>query len=444
MKHKILLLFRFLVLILTGSALHIQCTDLKVDKTKDTIAKEMNVQENEARNVALNFFSAHTGSGKLRNGADLPDEKEIASVHHLKDKEGDVFMHFVNLKNKRSANPEGDGFVVIAGDRRFIPVLAYGEAGGLDPENLNPGLEIWIDYIKTVYERVKHKNENSKALEYTWKNFGLDIKSFAAKAKIKDDPANPGTGCPENWDNTFGPHLNTHWDQTHPYNFSSQAQTSCGTSYFCEKSPAGCGPVAIAQVWNYYGKPASYPTGCGDWTIPGPCTGFYSYPLDPVLSSSYSCVGFDTAPLREKQIAYLIRDAGNAATSHYGFWGTCNTLTYRSDVRNAFAVRGYNNGSRGDYISNLNSVRNNLSSGHPCIMDGNTSFNFEKWHIWVVDGLRSVMFWYSFPEGPFTCLGQEFTYLHVNWGWGNKDGKMPGMLLTILRLLEAQTRMTTH
>jgi len=327
-------------------------------------------------------------------------------------------MYFVNLKNKHSSDSEGGGFVVVSGDRRFIPVLAYGEKGGLYPDNLNPGLEIWINYVKTVYERVKYKEERSEGAEYLWDNFKIN---FGSKGRLTDDEY--GGGCPPDYDNTYGPHIYTHWSQKHPYNFSSPASSVC-PSYYCNKAPAGCGPVAIAQVWNYYGKPESYPTGCGDWTMPGPCTGFYDYPLDSVLPSSYSCSGFDGAPLREKQIAYLISNAGNAATSKYNFLGNCNTLTDRPDVKNAFAVRGYSNhGSRGGYMSNLNTLKNELRTGHPAIMDGNTSFNFDNWHIWVVDGLREIMYYYanSYPEG--SCTGIGTTYMHLNWGWGNASGE---------------------
>lgn len=197
---------------------------------------------------------------------------EVVSVYDFKDKEGDVFMYFVNLKNKGSVGSTGNGFVVVSGDKRFIPILAYNDKGSLHPDSLNPGIEIWIDYVKTVYERVKHKDDKSESTEYLWENFKLDFAS--KKGRVMDDEY--GGGCPENYDNTYGPHLTTHWRQGHPYNYYSPAKAGCD----CDKVLAGCGPVAIAQVWHYYQKPASYPS----W--------WYDFPLDNTLSSSYTCTSF--------------------------------------------------------------------------------------------------------------------------------------------------------
>jgi hypothetical protein len=378
------------------------CTDIepaKQEKTGSKMAKEMSVKEFEVKSVALNFFSSQGTSAKMRATEKGIDDKEIASVYDFKDKEGDVFMYFVNLKDRHSASPDGDGFVVIAGDRRFIPVLGYGEEGALHPDDLNPGLEIWIDYVKTVYERVKHKEDRSEGTEYLWKNFKLGIGS---KSRLTDDEY--GGGCPENYDNTYGPHLNTHWDQVHPYNYFSPAESGCS----CNKALAGCGPVAIAKVYNFYQKPDFY------------VYGWYDFPLDATLSGTYSCTDFSSAPLRERQIATLIHAAGTKASSNYGYLGTCNTLTWRNDVKTAFSNASYSNsGTRGGYISDLHNIKNNLRTGHPGIMDGSTALFTDDWHIWVIDGIREIMYYYENTFPPGSCTGIGTTYMHFNWGWGN-------------------------
>ncbi len=231
------------------------------------------------------------------------------------------------------------------------------------------------------------------------------------RGKLKNILPGDPTECPSDTDNTWGPFLYTHWNQKHPYNFYAPGESACYQTYYCDKAPAGCGPVAIAQVWNYYQKPDFYSYG------------WYDFPLDATLSSSYSCTGFASAPLREQQIAVLIQAAGTKAGSIYGFVGECETLTWRNDIKQAFSNAGYSNsGTRGGYLSNMSVMNTNLKSGHPVIMDGTTALFSDDWHIWVIDGLREINLYQPNEGGgePY-CYGWGYAYLHLNWGWSNSS-----------------------
>lgn len=109
---------------------------------------------------------------------------------------------------------------------------------------------------------------------------------------------------------------------------------------------------------------------------------------------------------------------------HYDFH-ECSSFNWREDTKNAFSSAGYSNsGSRVSWSSGYGTVNAELQGGHPVIMDGTTGFiNFNNWHIWVIDGYRNYITYHKADEqNPMSaCLGYEYAYYHMNWGWDGKD-----------------------
>lgn len=163
----------------------------------------------------------------------------------------------------------------------------------------------------------------------------------------------------------------------------------------CSHCPAGCGPVAMAQIMY-----------------------FWKFPVLTSLMGDYfdwcNMTDFlDTrSPNYEKErnaIARLIRQCGLAANAWYCFSG-CSTGTYSDDVAEALHSLGY----EGEYVirdecSNCDwkeMLKTDLDSSLPILYAGRGIGS----HFFVCDGYSS--------EG----------YFHFNWGW---NGQYNSLWLTI-------------
>ena len=161
------------------------------------------------------------------------------------------------------------------------------------------------------------------------------------------------------------------WGQSRIGNANAPDAGACSSSEnanFCGRFPAGCGPVAMAQVlWHY--KPNSR----------------FDYPAMPASSSSSTCTFSATGELA---LAALMRAFGDEAGSVYGLAGTCNTLTYPSKIPDALRNLGLSSGGNlSSYTPSL--IKNDLYQRNPVILIGTNSdpaFTGFDQHIWVCDG----------------------------------------------------------
>lgn len=101
-------------------------------------------------------------------------------------------------------------------------------------------------------------------------------------------------------------HITTSWTQYAPYNAVTPIDLNpifnC-PPYYEGHLPTGCGPVAIAQVWNKYKKPSGY-----------------SYPLKDDIYNLYDNSTVLSAPNNISGIPLLMSEAGVKSSTDYGFF----------------------------------------------------------------------------------------------------------------------------
>ena len=336
-------------------------------------------------------------------------DRTVKSVESAKDEKGEELFHVVNYASKDGKKEAG--FVIVSADRRAVPVLAYGKKGNFELKNLPKGPDIWVDIVTRAIKQGKAElAKPAPEVEALWRK----------QEGIVAQRIEPGNGCPEDTYYNSGQLMNTEWGQQLTFNMFSPFRSGCS----CGLASAGCGAVAIAQVWNYYQRPAF-----GDINGIGMN---YTFPMMQTrLSLACNPTEFGTTPPQPQlQVAHLIRLAGIAASSEYN-WPSCNTLTWRGKIKDAFQFAGFSNrGQRVSFSSNQQWVKNELLSGHPVIMDGTTGFaNFNDWHIWVIDGARGSFIHLPIdPNDPSAgCYGWGFAYYHLNWGWEGDDDAWYGI-----------------
>ncbi len=381
------------------------CSKEKVINEKDLVIENFKVNETLAKNVAKTILSEKFFTYK--SGAKVTESttKGIKSIKEIIDKKnvaGDI-LYFIIKYYPQDPNNKNDfgGYSIISGDKRITPVLSYSEDGIIDDSN--PGMNIMLAYYESQIEFAK-KNLKVASAETNalWMKYE---KSKGGKVLVCSpyDPYYPNC-CPDPVSTANGPFLNTNWHQYSPYNDACPTR-NCSNG----KALAGCGPIAISQIMNFYTRP-NIRTQFG---ISGPNKPIFSpalnYPFDDLNNNS-------------GDRAALIREVGNLAGTNYFNYPNCNTMTWRENVKQAFQGAGYSNaGNRISYIGSFSSIESEILTGRPVIMDGTTGNvccfqgTLNDWHIWVIDGY-SYSTWYNRENGQ--CMQYTAKNFHMNWGWG--------------------------
>uniref|UniRef100_UPI00260928E7 Spi family protease inhibitor n=1 Tax=Algoriphagus sp. TaxID=1872435 RepID=UPI00260928E7 len=141
-----------------------------------------------ARKVAMGFFTEDSSFIAARKGKPSPKIREIARVSLADSLDFEAYV--VN---------ESEGFVMIAGDSRVMPILAYSTEGELKPEdfkNVN-GLKVWYqETMKQIDAEIKEVRDVHPIVYNEWKKY---TEEFDPNGRIWNNEVayNPNTNCYE-------------------------------------------------------------------------------------------------------------------------------------------------------------------------------------------------------------------------------------------------------
>lgn len=329
--------------------------------------------------------------------------KKIREIRTISDENLDICF-IVNF--------EEGGFVVVAGDKRVVPILAYSDNSTFGFEDA-PGIKDWIESVKIGIKKVK--KEGKKDYDKEKKMWEIYQKkgyfSFNNKRVTDDCPTCNQVytfSTPQFVDNV------ARWGQGYGYSLFSPSDGGCNSASGCSRKAAGCGPIAMAMVMNYYQKPNGTISFNGDAVST-------SYPMPRTLSVM-NCDYLINS--NDRQVPILIRNCGAFASSGYGVFGNCNTWTYPGNINNAFANMGYSSGGAWDGLSSkYPSVKSDLLQGFPVLLTGTlNNVNLNDAHIWVADGYSKIQFEYlkSYYEewGDLVCYCDLALYEYISLNWG--------------------------
>ena len=284
-------------------------------------------------------------------------------------------------------NIQGGGWIIMAGDDRAKQVLAYGDQGNIDLNNLPENMKGFLNMLKGQIETAQ-----------VYKGQTVPSKTIKLATAVQ-------------------PLLKTDWGQGEPLN------RLCPLNGSGERTSVGCGPLAMAQICYYWKYPSEVPN------LPGyQGTGYQWYPELPGTTFDYSKMldnyyihnpetGNPTgyAPFTEEQaneVAKLSRYCGQACKARYGNANSTSTGSYTYDQRNAFITFGFNENMQligkdpSYYCSNSNKytidewcelICTELEAGRPI-----PYHDLYEGHAWVLDGVDA--------DGKF----------HMNWGFNGR------------------------
>jgi hypothetical protein len=326
------------------------------------------VSKTMAEKIALNVFNKDP---YLQTRADIPVTKQIEESFTMADDEDETYLHVVNYKD--------GGFVLIAGDMRLEPLLAYSENGyfGENSTSYPEGLLVWLSEIQ---QQTKYARDNDleipDVLQYRWN----DLAGLITKGISPD--GDEGSICDLYTPNNVrtGPLLTTSWEQGSGYN-NALSIMSCATNGHVL---AGCVPLAIAQLMKYNQYPSSF-----QWSL-----------MPDATTSSYT-----------QNLLLDIHQKIGASNLTYNCTSTSVSSSYNTAnlLKNQY---GYSSASQGSYGSAT--VKSELLGYHPVLITAAPSSG--AGHMWVCDGVHAYD--YCANETIWGML-----YFHYNWGWGGtSDG----------------------
>lgn len=336
-----------------------------------------NIDVNAARQAANDFLKKNMATKGMFKAPAMADIKlahaEASSV------EGNAYYVF---------NINGGGWVIIAGDDRAKQVLAYGDKGNLDMNDLPGNMKGFLNMLKGQIETAQ-----------AYKGKTAPDKTIKLSTPVE-------------------PLLKTRWGQGEPWN------RMCPEYSAGQLTSVGCAPLAMAQICYYWKYPNEVPELAG---YPGANYQYYS--SLPATTFNYDLIldGYryydpetgnpiivDYTDEQANEVAKLSRYCGQACKSRYGNNGT-STGSYTYDQRDAFKTFGFN--------ENLQLIGKDPSYYN----DNSNKFTIEEWcelicveleagrpipyhdvwegHAWILDGVDA--------DGKF----------HMNWGFnGRFDG----------------------
>ena len=292
---------------------------------------------------------------------------------------------------------DGEGFVIVAGDDRVRPILAYSTTGKYNPNDVADGFRYTLDGFRNEIQYVREHNLSATPdIVAEWNSVtttGNLNRSHRAQAVV-------------------GPLCQTLWNQNYPWNNQCPETTpdTLGNGGYVF---AGCAATAMGQVMKFWDWPA---VGNGSHTYnpegyPQQTANFgeteYHFELMPLALDSTSS---------EEEVYYaaqLLHHLGIALDMQYSGLGSGATVL---SVYTAFQ-------SYFRYNSDFVEVNpGDLIPGY--------GYTNEEWAQMLKDGGLDehlpILYSANDDSGAgghaFVCDGyDENDYFHFNWGWSGRD-----------------------
>lgn len=315
------------------------------------------VTENQARDIAGQFFNVEMPS------------RPAAMKAKGKNATAPAFYVF--------NNPERMGWVIVAGDDRAVPILAYGDEDYFEEDDVPECVQDWLNvYAEQIATIDKMKGEPQVASET----------SVIASSKTKIAPL-------------LG---NTKWAQGLPYNQGCPSYSADAGTGYC---PTGCVATAMAQIMYYY------KSAYGSDAIPAYTSEreqmTFERPALPATKFNWSIMNpwyndEESSTASAKEVQKLMKYCGQAVEMQYGK-NSSNATSQRNAFTYYFGYDKYSQQvSRTDVSATVweNSFYTELASGRPVYISAR---KLSGGHAFICDGYDG--------NGLY----------HINWGWRGKN-----------------------
>ena len=336
-----------------------------------------NINQQRAQRIGQQFLSTTV----LGQRGDIQLQLVSAAVNR-----GEVDYYVFNVRG-------GNGFVIVAGDDRVKPILAYSTSGSFDPQNVSEGFEYMLNSFRSEIQYVREHNLTATPdIVAEWNsvsNTGSLQQGRQARSVV-------------------GPLCQTTWNQNFPYNSQCPEDPEGNGGYVY----AGCVATAMGQVMKY-------------WDYPEQGTGSHTYNPEGYAQQ--------TANFGETEYHFeLMPNALDSLSTEEDYFYIAQFL-HHCGV--SVDMQYSPNGSGAYSYSVLSALPSYF--GYSCDTDlptlsfwGFSLYTNEQWAQMLKDGGldENIPLYYSGSDDngagghAFVCDGyDENDYFHFNWGWSGRD-----------------------
>jgi hypothetical protein len=369
---KAFYLFMIVSLFNCQNSIEIRDGELKsVDLTENQISLEEALVVAETQSP-LDDFS------KLRTS---PVRKQIKSTFEVKSEDKESASFYI-------INYEHGGFIIISGDKRQYPVLAFSDTNSFPVDEKEYPSEL-VNWLYSQNEEIKEIRQSdisqSTELFIAWDTYKKDALTSQQEAELRS----PDVTIIE-----YGPIASTQWHQWGGYN-DQLPNMNCSNEYSNGRPPAGCVPVAMGQIMKYYAYPSTF-----NWNnIPN--------------------ASIEGSP----EVSRLMKELGVklGMQSKYSCTGSAASV---KDAPSILRGYGYSNSSISEY--DHRTVKNEIRGERPVILSGGRNTGwwifgiYSDAHAWICDGHRTTQVHCSDCDTAIVRSGgYDYVHLHMRWGWYN-------------------------
>ena len=453
------------VLVVCSLLLAISCSEddkispvkMKNDILEHPACKGSFVSVNMAAEVAASFYDKALGKSSTRSSSEPSAIKAI-------NEDGAPLMYVFNY-------PDG-GFVIVSATKDYYPILAYSDESCFDTSAGIGGVTEWIKSTKNAILSNESLNDSVKTeIKALWESLIAKDYSASLKASTRSELTNAEIACymrcedllnqygyegDQGWhfcplsdaqqvfeDAGFsgiyqslcysaefnhstpstsvlgwkictvkrkvGPLITTNWHQNSPFND------------LCDGCPAGCGPIAFAQILKYYQYPASF-------TYNGHTFGWNTIPTAPDANSDQAAlvriVGSFLETSYHSNYSFVTPGDMEDGIENCGFDVSVEDhLPFEVECEVMYSRRPVIMLGNDDNLSFLPGSLQYIGSSHYWICDGGNTMTLKKLFLfteWQPYGNGNFVPGWNSIDDPYDFGGVTYTLLHMNWGWGGK------------------------
>ncbi|MBQ9435327.1 MAG: thiol protease/hemagglutinin PrtT [Bacteroidales bacterium] len=337
------------------------------------------VDPTTAAKVATNFYRQQTMSKTLFKQQTQPTLLDVTAQT--------PYQHIYVFNTS-----DGNGFILVAGDDRSIPVLGYSDEGCFDYDEMPDNARSWIaHYEEELAWIVEHEAIPYETTAAEWETL--------RQGKLMETKGG-----------SVEPLIKTKWNQAPYYNDKCPYDNVAG-----ERALTGCVATAMAQIMKYWEYPARG-TGSHSYTDPADTNGTGAY---GTLSANFGNTIYDWSNMpkvlesnsttaQKNAVATLMYHCGVACDMDYGLdWSGAYPVNAKKALINNF---GYSPNlelyDMNDYTYStwISALKSELDNQRPIYYSGYNEAG-KGGHAFVCDGYDNK------------------SYFHFNFGWqGSGDG----------------------
>jgi len=326
------------------------------------IGAEVSIEK--AQRVAGNIFAERSNTGTM-------DGFNLRSVDIFDDNAVNLIYVF---------QLESEGFILVAGDDRVQPLLAYSFESSFVMEDMPSTVSWMIDAYKGIISNMIESDESAtEEVNAKWEKYytgnGLNTRNRAIAGPLLGSTFNQSGG----------------WNDYCP----------SGGCEGGDEVPNGCVAVSMVALMHYWQYPV---TGEGDNSCY--CGGFGTQ------SADFSSVYYDYASMGNAN------SASDAAALLLWHAGVAVNMGYGCDGSGAQVSGGYPSAQYA--LENNFSFKNNIQTRY------RSSYSDAQWKNYLVteiDNNRPMIYVGYSDEGghAWNCDGYDDELFHMNWGWGGQS-----------------------